>query len=45
MARLRTATVSCYSGSDYFAVALDAVQKQKTSKPATASLSQPAQGW
>ena len=41
----RTATVSCYSGSDYFAVALDAVQKQKTSKPATASLSQPAQGW
>ena len=35
----RSATVSCYSGSEYFAVALDAVQKAKTSKPATAYLS------
>ena len=35
----RSATVSCYSGSEYFAVALDAVQKAKSPKPATAYLS------
>ena len=35
----RSATVSCYSGSEYFAVALNGVQQAKTSKPATAYLS------
>ena len=37
--RVCTATVSCYSGSEYFAVALNGVQQAKTSKPATAYLS------